>query len=545
MNYTKNFMCSLALAALSTIMINAGNIDAGAARNAASSFIRQHAAPGMFMAASPADLMLAHSEPSSAVTGANDYYVFNIKGGGFVIIAGEDRATQVLGYSDKGRFSFTQMPAPLQDLLAGYKQEIEFLQTYEGNDLVPAPASFNATTGVEPLIKTTWGQEEPYDWQCPMQDGELCVVGCVATAMAQVMNYWQYPTSCSSISGYGGGWWGGMSVPGLPATTFDYSLMLDSYCHWDYEQSALIQDTYTDAQAQEVAKLGRYCGQAVEMDYSPEGSGATTYAQAYAMQDFGFNNVRRTSKGYNSSNWDNTLKAELDAGRPILYSANDPNAGGHAFICDGYDTNGKFHFNFGWYGTCDGWYTSSALNMIHRDGDELHFNSSHEIVYGFTPPAYCVITAESLNSGNGLLVLGNAMDAEALNVNLRTSYNNVNVLFGLTDESGNSVCNGDAITINKNTFTAGSTINGSITLPETLENGSYNINLYYYTSDASDLHTVMTATGKLQVVGRLAKYGEPLNIGDVTTAISYVLDGNYPNLNISDVTSLISYVLKN
>ena len=81
------------------------------------------------------------------------------------------------------------------------------------------------------------------------------------------------------------------------------------------------------------------------------------------------------------------IKTELDASRPILYSASDTNgAGGHAFICDGYNTDGKFHFNFGWYGTCDGWYVSTALNMTHRDGDYLKFNSGHEMLIGIEPP---------------------------------------------------------------------------------------------------------------------------------------------------------------
>ena len=552
MNYIKRFMCFLVLAAISmaAMTINARNIDASAARNAASKFIRQQAVPGMFKATSPADLTLSHAEPSSAVTGANDYYVFNIKGGGFIIISGEDRGAQVLGYSDKGRFVSNNLPAPLVDLLNGYKQEIEFLQNYKEDDLVPMQNTFQANRGVEPLIKTTWGQEMPYYLQCPTENGEYCVVGCVATAMAQVMYYWQFPTSSQAISGYGGGWWGGMSVPALPATTFDYSLMLLSYCHWDWDNSVLVQDTYTDAQAQEVAKLGRYCGQAVEMDYSPEGSGAYTSDQLDAMKNFGYSQsaqyVQKSgwySSSYTTAQWEAMIKTELDAGRPILYAANDPNAGGHAFICDGYNSDNKYHFNFGWYGTCDGWYVSTALNMTHRDGDQLKFNSGHEMLIGVEPPAYCILTAESINPASGLLVLGNPMDAEALNVNLRTSYSNVNVLFGLTDESGNNVCNGNAITINKNTFVAGSAIDGSITLPEMMEDGSYNVNLYYYTSNASDLQTVATATGKLQVVGHLAKYDEPFNISDVTAAISYVLKGTYPNLDISDVTHLISHVL--
>lgn len=393
----KKTMSSFLLAALTMVSFQASaeNIDATTAKAVAHNFINRQLV-GKINLPNASNLQLAHAEASSKVTGANDYYAFNVDGGGFIIIAGEDRATQVLGYSDQGRIDFNNLPAPLKDLLNSYKSEIEYLQTYEDDDLVPAPASFTANGTVGPLIKTTWGQEMPYYLQCPKENGEYCVVGCVATAMAQVMKYWQYPEGSSSISGYGGGWWGGMTVPALPETTFNYRLMLNSYCHWDWDNSVLVQDTYTDAQAQEVAKLGRYCGQAVEMDYSPEGSGAYTTDQLSAMKSFGYTSARLYQKSggwggwgsdnYTTAQWEAMIKTEIDNGRPILYSANDPSAGGHAFICDGYNSEGKFHFNMGWYGTCDGWYASTALNMTHRDGDYLQFNSGHEMITNLMPP---------------------------------------------------------------------------------------------------------------------------------------------------------------
>ena len=553
MNITTRILSSFVLAALTMVSFQASaeNINATTAKSVASNYLNHQTAIKSLKPTSPSDLTLVHAEASKAVSGANDFYAFNVKGGGFIIVAGEDRATSVLGYSDKGRFDTNNLPAPLQDLLNGFKKEIEFLQTYKDNDLLPAPTTFNATAGVQPLIKTTWGQEDPYDWQCPTENGEYCVVGCVATAMAQVMYYWKFPTSCNSISGYGGGWWGGMSVPGLPATTFDYNLMLLSYCHWDWDNSVLVQDTYTDAQAQEVAKLGRYCGQAVEMDYSPEGSGAYTSDQLAAMKDFGFSQsaqyVQKNgwySSNYTTAQWETMIRTELDAGRPILYAANDPNAGGHAFICDGYNSDNKYHFNFGWYGTCDGWYVSTALNMVHRDGDELHFNSGHEMLIGVEPPTYCLINVESLNAASGLLILGESMNTEALNVKLNTSYNNINLQFSLMDENGNRVSDSDLITVNKNTFEQGSTINGNLSLPSTLESGSYKIGLYYSIPDNSSRPQVIdTSVGQLQVVGHLAKYNEPFNIHDVTETINYLLNETYPILNISDVTTLINHLL--
>ena len=383
----------MAALASTSLQVSAANISASAALNAANSFLKQQAAarPGTFNAPALTDLKLSHVEPSSAVDGANDFYAFNIRGGGFIIVAGEDRAAQVLGYSDRGHLDFNNLPDNLKDLLDGYKQEIEFLQTYKGDDLVVVEPSLKATGGVEPLIKTTWGQEMPYYLQCPIYNGEYCVVGCVATAMAQVMYYWKYPESCSGVDSY---YCSNIrqTLQALPATTFDYNKMLLSYCHWDYDLSELVQDTYTDEQAQEAAKLSRYCGQAVRMGYSPEGSGAYTYQQLNAMKNFGYRStIEDVTKdgywggGYSTSQWEELIKYELDAGRPILYSASG-NAGGHAFICDGYNNEGRFHFNFGWYGTCDGWYVSTALNMTHRDGEQLNFNYSHEMLIGIEPP---------------------------------------------------------------------------------------------------------------------------------------------------------------
>jgi len=407
-NLLKCLLPVLAVTVCSPVL--AGNVNLADARRAASDFIRQQSkVSSTFRAArslAATDLTLAHAEASQAVAGANDYYAFNVPSGGWIVVAGEDRATAVLAYNDQGSLNFENLPCTFKALLDGYKQEIEYLHAYTGNDLVPAsrPAGLKEFT-VGPLITSTWGQEAPYDWQCPVYQGEYCVVGCVATAMAQVMNYWEYPESCDGVASY---YCYDISktLPALPATTFNYSLILDSYCHWDWDNSVLVQDTYTDAQAQEVAKLSRYCGQAVEMGYSPEGSGAYTWNQEQAMKDFGFRSTLELlsrsgsywgSGGYTTAEWETMIKDEINAGRPILYSASDTNGGGgHAFICDGYNSENKFHFNLGWYGTCDGWYASTALNMTHRDGDQLKFNSGHEMIIGIQPPEGWVRPSDQL-----------------------------------------------------------------------------------------------------------------------------------------------------
>ena len=332
----------------------------------------------------------------------NRYYLYqNENGEGWVIIAADDAVSPVLAYSETGHFSTENMPANVRKWMSKYNHFIQKIEAdgvtaseetaAQWQALRTSPRRAKGDAVVGPLIKTQWDQDSPYWDLCPGTGKNKAYVGCVATAMAQVMKYWQYPESCDGVDSYYCSDIG-RTLQALPATTFDYSLMLNSYCHWDYGNSTLVQDTYTDAQAQEVAKLSRYCGQAVEMGYSPEGSGAYTYQQLAAMKEFGYRSTaQEVSKGgwyggYSTTEWEQMIVDELIAGRPILYAANDPSAGGHAFICDGYSTDGKFHFNFGWYGTCDGWYVSTALNMTHRDGDYLQFNSGHEMLIGMEPP---------------------------------------------------------------------------------------------------------------------------------------------------------------
>jgi hypothetical protein len=552
----KNLLSACLLASLTSISlsVNAANINVNVARQTASDFLKVHAVttPGSFKAPSMNDLRLAFTESSSVDHNANAYYAFNINGGGFIIIAGEDRANQVLGYSDNGHLDFNNLPDNFKALLNSYQEEIEYLQSHPELKVAPAVQTARGT-GIEPLIKTNWGQEMPYYLQCPIYQGEYCVVGCVATAMAQVMYYWRYPTSCNGIGSYYC-YDIGQTVPALPSTTFDYSLMLPSYCHWDWDNSVLVQDAYTDEQAQEVAKLSRYCGQAVSMGYSPEGSGAYTFSQLSAMKSFGFSNsatdVERSgwwNDSYSDAEWEAMIKEELDKRQPILYSASDPAAGGHAFICDGYNAEGLFHFNFGWYGTCDGWYVSTALNMTHRDGDVLHFNSGHEMLLGVVPPSYCLISTDGIQATNDLLILGDNLDIQADNVNIMTTDNNLSLIFALFNDSGRKVSTSSPLNVTTADFEQGSNVNLSMALPTTLETGTYTVEFHYYiAAESARMSTPIDCeSGVLNVVGHLAKFNSRFTIDDVTATIDSLLNGSHPVLNIDDVTELIDYLLKN
>jgi hypothetical protein len=533
-----------------SLFVGATTIDVNTARSTASNYLKLYASntPGSLRAPATSDIKLAYSEASSAISGASAYYAFNIDGGGFIIVAAEDRANPVLGYSDQGHLDYNNLPDNFKALMRSYKEEIEYLQAHPELNVTPAPRTTRGT-GVAPLTRTTWGQGMPYYLQCPIYNGEYCVVGCVATAMAQVMYYWGYPTSCEGVNSYYC-YDIGQTIPALPSTSFDYSKMLLSYSHWDWDLGQLIQDDYTDAQAQEVAKLSRYCGQAVDMGYSPEGSGAYVFSQLAAMQDFGYSDdaedVTRDSwfwDNYTTEEWEAMIKVELDKRQPILYSANDPDAGGHAFICDGYNSEGLFHFNFGWYGTCDGWYVSTALNMIHRDGEELHFNSNHEMLLGVVPPSYCVVQTDGFDVTDELLVLGDDMTINVTNVNILTTNNSINLSCSLNDVDGRRKATANTVNVVSTDFEQGSTISSVMTLPTTLTNGSYTLQLFYYISSPRIATRIYCESKTLNVVGHLAKYGAPFTINDVTTAIDWLLTGEKTDLTIGDVTDLIDVLL--
>ena len=384
-----------AFVAFSAFNAAAAHVTAAAAKAIATQFVSDRAATPAQRIQAASRLQLSHTEASAVAAGANAFYVFNVgDNDGFVIVAGDDRAQQVLGYSDHGSLDWNTLPENMKAWLNVYRHEIEYLQANPKLELPAITATpRRAAQAVAPLCSTTWGQEEPYYNRCPKKGNEYCVTGCVATAMAQVMYYWKYPSSVvPAFSAYSTG---SLSVPALPSTTFKWNKMIDSYCHWDYSTRSLVQDAYTAEQADAVAEVMRYCGQSVYMGYDPEGSGAYTWNQADAMEEFGFEILTglKSAYGYNTSTWMSMLNADLDAGRPILYSASDEyGEGGHAFIIDGYDASGNYHLNWGWYGTGDGYYPITALNVEHRDGTKLYFNDAQQAILGVEPPADAITT---------------------------------------------------------------------------------------------------------------------------------------------------------
>lgn len=544
----RKYASVVALIALMGLNMSAASIDVNTARSTANSFLKRHmASPGAINSPSMADLKLIHAEASSVDRNAKAYYAFNVTGGGFIIVSGDDRASEVLGYSDEGMLDFNNMPDNLKVLLDIYKEEIEYLQAQPKLKVPKRTYSSNRNIIVEPLVQVHWGQLKPYYLQCPITpDGKYGKVGCSGVQMAQICHYWQYPITCGPIAGYYCSSVGA-TLEELPITTFDYSKMLTSYCHWDMARHDVVQDVYTEEQAQEVAKLCRYVGQAAHIDYSPYGSGTDGNLKLAGMKTLGYNpdaiSVSRND-GYTDEAWDNMIKAELDAHRPVMYGArNAASDVGHAIIFDGYDSEGYFHINLGWFGVSDGWFLSTAITPNYLDGTPRNYSKLQYMFLDIRPPFYCNIDAQSINTNDSIFLLGGLFRVLATGVNISTTYDSVDLFFSLTDSDGNIVATSDTINVVKNEFSQHSNINSSIIWPESLAEGTYNLQFNYI--DNNEAKTIVTKQGQLKFAGRLARFDSSFKIDDLTDLINILLLKNQSLFTVDDLTNLINYLLTN
>ena len=393
----ERILSSMALAALVTVSFNAhaASINADDARMAANNFLKQHAVsvPGTsFKAPALADIKLAHAEASSIE--GNDYYVFNIQGGGWVIIAGDDRANQVLAYSDKGSLSINDLPENAKSYLGRYKREIEALKSLKGETQLQQ--SKRAGKVVEPLLPSiNWAQQSPFNYQCPTYNGSRSSVGCAALAMAQIVNYWEYPNHMPALSGYQNSYYY-QQVPSLEARDIDYDLIRDQYTTWTEDDKLAWVEGVTDEEKQEVAWLCRYCAQACLMNFSPDGSGSNVLKQKNAFMTIGYSSDAKllgieawpsretwNTTDYSDAEWTELMNAQLEAGRPIPYSCEDFSIG-HAFVVDGVDAEGLYHVSWGWYGRGDGWFQHRAFNVTVQ-GEYMEFNDALFMVVDLYP----------------------------------------------------------------------------------------------------------------------------------------------------------------
>lgn len=278
---------------------------------------------------------------------------------GFVLVSGDERFKAVLGYSDVSNFDEQNMPDNMRVFLQGYIDEMKYLESINYQPTKAAPRRSMSNVGV--LMTTTWNQRAPYNNQCPLDNSQRSATGCVATAMAQVVNYHIQndhgpAATIAEIPGY--------TIPNtnitvsaIPSGTAIPSkdLLLNSYAN----------NAGTDAEKTAVAQLMLYCGTSVQMKYSSGSSGTQTAYVANALINyFGFDNTTRFVRriDYSYADWVNLIYNEVAASRPVVLGAGRA-AGGHAFVADGFDaTNTLFHINWGWGGYLDDYFALSVLN---------------------------------------------------------------------------------------------------------------------------------------------------------------------------------------
>ena len=478
-----------------------------------------------------------------------DFYVFNISPiKGFVIVSADDNAEPVIAYSTESNFSTDFSRIGLSDWMTSAAAKINNIVT---NKIVAdsrittlwisyeqgVMTSSSRSTTVAPLVSTTWNQYPYYNLFCPYNstDAQTCVTGCVATAMAQIMKFWNYPT-------HGTGSYSYTDAP--PSFSYNYGVQSANFGTTTYNWAAMPIAVTGPTNDTAVATLMYQCGVAVAMDYgdlNEGGSGAYVTGGAPSAQSaystyFSYNastlqGVSQSS--YTSTAWISLLQNELNAGRPIQYEGFDPSAGGHTWVCDGYDANSNFHMNWGWGGYDNGYYSLTSLSA-----GGYTFNTNDAALIGIQPStsASCGVagglTSSSITSSSATVSWSAVSGASSYNVQYKAStastWTTVSVSSATTSLTGlasgttynyqvQTVCSGGSSAYSAaNTFTtttgcgaAGSpTVSTITTSGATLSwgavTGATSYNLEYKTSSATSWTTVSVTSATYNISGLTA-----------------------------------------
>ena len=377
----------LLIATFVAMSVSAGPVDQVAAQRKARNYLANEMYAGKIMAPAALNPVLLKAEPRDAKRSQPVYYIYNTSTT-FLVIAGDDRAEEILMVGDYPLKDINNLPPAMQDILNMYKEEINFLfdnPTIKVERMSEKNTSLRAVT-YGPLLTAEWDQDAPYNNLCKFTYNNrsyTCLTGCPATSAAMVMYHWKCPAGVGAMASYsstldiGYNQSVNFTYPALEATTFDWANMKDKYT------------SYTSAQASAVATLMRYIGQAEQMMYGTEAAGGSgiytneTYKVVNMFKNWGYASTVavKYKSSYSATNWANLLIAELAAGRPMIYNGVSTSGGGHAFNVDGYrDSDSKWHVNFGWSGDGNSWY---SMNSFSYGG--YTFSSDQQAVIGIEP----------------------------------------------------------------------------------------------------------------------------------------------------------------
>lgn len=390
-NMKQRFFCLMFLC-LTCCRLFAGTVTVSTAQTVALNFFKNNATN----ISSPGSLTDSLVFTKSESNGTADFYVFNISPvKGFVIVSAEDNAQPILGYSTKGHFHTNFNNIGLSDWMTTAAAKISDIvqrqilpdanitsqwSAYKTGAALPSSRS----STVAPLLTTTWNQYPYYNALCPYNsaDADNAVTGCVATAMAQIMKFWNFPAQGTGSYSYD-------DVP--PYFSYNYGEQSFNFGATTFQWNNMPNAVAGPSNDTAVATLMYACGVAVAMDYGDiyqGGSGAYVMgpapsAQAAYSTYFSYNASTMqglSQSSYTSAQWTTLLENELLAGRPIQYEGFDPSAGGHTWVCDGFDASGLFDMNWGWGGYDDGYYNISSLSV-----DGYDFSSDDGALIGIEP----------------------------------------------------------------------------------------------------------------------------------------------------------------
>jgi hypothetical protein len=296
----------------------------------------------------------------------DEYYIFNDNAnGGFVIVSGDERTQPILGYSDVGNIEENNIPANMNIWLKGYADQIKWLRNHSQS----IAKSKLVAPSISPLLgEIEWGQSSPYNLLCPIIDNVQCPTGCVATAMAQIMCYYQWPATTKDIPGYTSG---SLSIDPFPAEDIDWDNILPQYSGKEKQY-----------QKEAVAKLMAMCGSSVKMDYGQESSSANSSSIPSALMDYFDYSISAKAlirDDYENDEWNQLIYNELSSGRPVIYGGLDLQDSGHGFVIDGYDKDNYFHVNWGWSGSYNG---NFLLALLDPESDGTGYNYEQEAIIG-------------------------------------------------------------------------------------------------------------------------------------------------------------------
>ena len=276
------------------------------------------------------------------------YYVFNDDTGkGFVVVAGDDKMGEVLAYSHEAFIDMANLNPEARYLFDSYRQVYEELGKNKGLT-TRAKTATKATDDVQPLLKSKWGQDYPYSKQTQY------VTGCVATAVAQVMYYHKWPAQGKGQESY--------------KVTFDNTVRSADFTKSHYDWDNMLPDynrrNVTTKQEDAVALLMNDVGIATNMQYTDRASGTQSYMAERALRNYFDYDASMVTRSYEGvDNFIEIVKNELRNGFPLYISGDSKTGGGHAWVCDGFDDEDRFHMNFGWNGQANGYYSLATLSV--------------------------------------------------------------------------------------------------------------------------------------------------------------------------------------